>query len=123
MTALSPFRSNLVNCFPWEDNYFRNSFKFNFPLDEVTFTTSEEGLMAELDLPGVSEENLKVDVKDQRITVEGQRKNSQVSRTFLVPQEYDATKGQATLSLGVLTLFFPTRPEHTATQIPVQVKD
>ncbi len=95
-------------------------------------TAGEYVLTAEL--PGLSQANLQVHVRDARLTIAGvrherptacerhhqvERGHGSFSRTFQLPNPVDATRVSAQLSDGVLTVVCPKALEGSARRIDV----
>jgi HSP20 family protein len=91
--------------------------------------------MAELELPGVTQENLEILVVGGELTVKGQRgsaaKGSEAfhrrerstgtfERTFRLPKDVDSSKVEATLRDGVLTIKLPKAEAAKPRKIAVQ---
>jgi HSP20 family protein len=70
------------------------------------FENKDEVLLV-ADLPGVSQEALRIDVDDERISVEGRRDAYDFRRSFLMPDGIDREKIDAELKNGVLWLHLP----------------
>lgn len=106
----------------------RGTFEFQ---PEAEFQDVGSEIILRLELPGVDVEDIEISTADARITVGGQ-KRSEVPfeqsgtfgserrfgyflRSFILPFEVDATKTEAHLDKGVLTLRI-LKPEETGTQ-------
>jgi HSP20 family protein len=94
-----------------------------------------EGITLHADMPGVSRENLSVEVESDSLIVEGELQlkmtenmealHAEVRSTlyrcsFLLSRELDAAKIDATLKDGVLTVRIPKRAELRPRRIEVQ---
>ena len=74
----------------------------------------DASLSVSIDLPGVSEEDVAVEVKDNNIlSIKAERKTSlssyKINKSFSVPEMYDADKIIAELKNGVLILTLPSK--------------
>src|SRR5258706_1906979 len=65
------------------------------------FENKDEVLLV-ADLPGVGQEALRIDVHDERLSVEGRRESYDFRRTFVMPDGIDRDKIAAELRNGVL---------------------
>jgi HSP20 family protein len=89
----------------------------------VDLHESKENYLISVDLPGIDQNNIKVDVEDGRLTVSGERTREDKSedgmfkryeksygrfvRTFQLPQNIDESKIQARSENGVLEILVP----------------
>ncbi len=90
------------------------------------------------DVPGVKNENLNIDVRNNVLTVSGtresretketetlhhtERANGTFKRTFQLGNKVDSTGISASLNDGVLTVTLPKTPNSTPRKIPVTIK-
>ena len=112
------------------DNLVRNVFEddfagWNAPAADVRET--DEGYVVEMDLPGHTEKDLDVEVKDNVLTVSSrkedkkeekkngyilrERRASSFTRSFRLPEGVEAGKIDASFKNGVLELHVPKAPE------------
>jgi len=70
------------------------------------FENKDEVLLV-ADLPGVTQDGLRIDVVDERISLEGRRESFDFRRTFVLPDGIDREKIDAELKHGVLWLHLP----------------
>lgn len=97
---------------------------------------SEQAYTVQLDLPGVTRDEVQVSVEGRRVSIEvparaadeqkagerivhRERAATRVARQFALPQEVDSSATVARLELGVLTLTLPKRLARTASKIAV----
>lgn len=97
---------------------------------------SDTAYTVQLEVPGVSKEDLKVSVEGRRVTVQAQTERSDekketdrivyrersaasYARSFVLPQEVENAESQAKLENGVLTLSLPKRSARAAAQLTV----
>lgn len=69
-----------------------------------------------LDMPGIKKEDLKIEIKGNKLVVEAEskgKKNRKYHRTFTVPNTIDLDNSEADLNNGVLTLKIPKVQEKT----------
>jgi HSP20 family protein len=90
----------------------------------------------EVELPGVSEKDLKLELKNELLTLstekkeEGktesgkwirrERRESYFSRSFELPEDADGEKIQASFKDGLLTIELPKKPEASPRLVPVK---
>lgn len=116
------------------DNLFSDSFfapqvaspnKFFEPASDVEET--ETHFIVNVDLPGISKEDIKIEVKDDHLTIWGERKADEkgekegiryhrrafgkFTKSFALPAGIDASKIEATQADGVLSVAVPKAPE------------
>jgi HSP20 family protein len=93
-------------------------------------------IIIEADLPGVTRENIKLDVKGRQLTLGGERKSDEeiqeehryrrerrfgkFERTFSMPFDIDVEKVVATHENGILRLEIPRPEEKQSKQITIQ---
>jgi HSP20 family molecular chaperone IbpA len=70
------------------------------------FENKDEVLLV-ADLPGVAQDGLRIDVVDERISLEGRRESYDFRRSFVLPDGIDREKIVAELKDGVLRLHLP----------------
>jgi HSP20 family molecular chaperone IbpA len=70
------------------------------------FENKDEVLLV-ADLLGVMQDGLRIDVADERISLEGRRESFDFRRTFVLPDGIDRDKIGAELKHGVLWLHLP----------------
>jgi HSP20 family protein len=121
------------------DRFFTpvRSQKMSAPRSPALDVTETEGsYTAKLDLPGMSKENVKIDIDGRRVTVEAmmsqneekkeedrviysERSLASFSRTFTLPLEVDQASSTAKLEKGVLTIALAKRQASTAKQLTI----
>ena len=120
------------------DHLVRNVFDddalgWNAPAADVRET--DESYVLEIDLPGRTEKDLEVEVKDNVLTVSSrkedkeeekqngyilrERRASSFTRSFRLPQGVDAGKIEAAFKNGVLELRVPKAPEAMPRRIAI----
>ncbi|MFN7725019.1 MAG: Hsp20/alpha crystallin family protein [Rubrivivax sp.] len=103
-------------------------------------TETERHYLALLDLPGVHRDQVQVSIEGRQVRVQTQtaadsasqpeatptgrplhreRATGPRARSFMLPQEVEASQASAKLEHGVLTLTLPKRSTHGAAQITV----
>lgn len=73
----------------------------------------ENGYLLSVDLPGVTKDDLKIEIADQVLTLSGERKRAGEGQKFMcrfsIPETADATKIEANLENGVLEIGIPKK--------------
>ena len=100
---------------------------------------NKSAFLLKVDLPGVSKEDIKIDLHDNRLTISGERREEKTnneekdlkthfsevfygsfSRTMTFPMAVDAEKTEARYENGVLTMTLPKKGVQGARQISVK---
>ncbi len=103
----------------------------------VDIYEDEQKLVLKLEVPGVKQEDLDIQVENRTLTVRGERKFANeekqenfhrvehrygtFARTFTLPSTVDPENVQATYDAGVLTLSLSKKPEAKPRQIKIGV--
>ena len=86
----------------------------------------KEQITIELEMPGFTEEDIKVETKDGTLSISAERKEKsrtrKVNRSFLLPPDVNVDKIEATLERGILFLSVPKLPENVPKKIEIKVK-
>ena len=106
------------------------------PAADVVETAA--GFEVSLDMPGLDPKAIQIQVEDQTLTVQGERRQAappkegavhrcerptgNFVRSFALPASVDGGKVEARYEAGVLTVTLPKREEAKPRSIPVQVK-
>lgn len=104
----------------------------------VSVRETDKTLIIEADLPGVKEENLDVEIEDDKITIKGERKYENevkredyyhmessygsFSRLIALPSYVEADKAVAESKEGVLTITIPKKEQKKAKKLSIQPK-
>lgn len=96
----------------------------------------DEGLTIQIDLPGLSPEQVQVEIESDLLTISGERDTTQeqdkghfytreriagaFKRSLRLPDTFDTAQAEATFHNGVLTLALPKRPESQPKRIKVE---
>jgi len=104
----------------------------------VDIHESEEGFSVTADLPGVNKEDIKIDLKNNTLTISGEKKFEEKTpkenyiriersygkfvRSFSMPNNIDSGKIKATFKDGTLELIIPKKEEAKPKQITIDVK-
>ncbi len=100
------------------------------PFGTFLKTSKDGSLVTTVDMPGVTEKDISVEVSPQRyVTVSGKNATETssfyVTKSFSVPENYNLDEVKAELKDGALTLTVPTLalpPAKESKKIPVLVK-
>ncbi|MBI4229168.1 MAG: Hsp20/alpha crystallin family protein [Deltaproteobacteria bacterium] len=103
----------------------------------VDIYETENGYMVSADLPGMKKDNIEIDVKDNTLTIRGEktfehkgtkdnyvrveRKYGKFVRSFNLSDDVDTEKIKANYKNGVLEIAIPKREEAVTKQIKVEV--
>ncbi len=114
MRMLSPYQLSVVPALFGDFDRVMESFAdFEGFQPSRDVQETEDHFIVSFDMPGVKRENIKVEVKGQRLTVasERQRASSTASekfeRTFTLPPSVDESKIEVNYEDGVLSLLLP----------------
>jgi len=104
----------------------------------VDIYESKEEYVFKLELPGISKEDIKVDLEGDKLNISGERKEDtevkkedyhrverycgSFSRSFQLPKNTDGEKINAAMKDGILELRIPKREEAKAKSIPISIK-
>jgi len=119
----------------FDDEYFP-AFATRSPVVDVR--EKDGRYLIEAELPGVSEKDLKVELKDGTLTlsteqkeeqekkdedgkwIRRERRESRFSRSFELPEDADGDKIEARFKDGLLTIELPKKPEASPRLVPVK---
>ncbi len=121
------------------DTFFSNPVGELFETDLVPATNiaeDEHGFTLELEMPGLDEKDIQVEVHDGRVHVNAERRDQReqkgknwhrleqrfgrLSRTIALPKGIQADQIQASYKKGMLTLTVPKAPEAKPTRISIK---
>lgn len=104
----------------------------------VNISENEDAYLIELDLPGIKKENVKINVKDKMLEIEGERKSEEekkdinwirkevflgkFQRSFSLPEDVNMDKIDAKFSEGVLQVSLLKKEETKPKEIAIKVK-
>jgi HSP20 family protein len=95
---------------------------------------TESHYLVSVDLPGVTKDNIKVEINNQVLTISGERKrfakssedkessHAQYSRSFTLPQDVDTEAIEANFENGVLEVALPKKEAARPRQITIGEK-
>ena len=126
------FFSRTTSLMPLEESV--NSWEFGPPVD---IYEDDQRLAFKVEVPGIDEKDINVEIENNVLTVRGERKLERdmkeenfrrmerhygaFSRSFTFPSTVDPEKIEANYSHGVLAIQMPKRAEARAKQIKVNV--
>jgi HSP20 family protein len=124
-------------------NPFEELLQFGFGATKNTFwpaidaVETKDSIRIQAEIPGINKEDLKVSVKDNTLTISGEKKQEtekdengyvrtersygSFQRSFTLPESVDGAQGKANYKNGVLELVFPKKEDTQPKQIDVQV--
>jgi len=132
---VTPWRSDLGSLFrDFSDLGFNTDGALALAPTDVIET--ENAIQVKMDLPGLSLEDIEVQLEGDTLTIRAERKVEKVagkllrnerfygsySRTFVLPETIDGGKPEAQYAHGVLTVTLPKREEAKPKLIKVEVK-
>lgn len=104
----------------------------------VDIQESEDRIIVEAELPGMNEKDIRVEVKDRVLSIEGEKgedseskdkKNYRIERrygkfirSFRLPEEVQVEKVKASYKNGVLSLELPKDKKQSAQKIQIELK-
>lgn len=98
------------------NNFYRTSIvKTNSDEENYEINQTKDGAYLFFDAPGFNKENLKVEMEDGVLSIQGKRvyklngdeKTRKISKEFKIGKEYDPSQVEATIEDGLLTVFVP----------------
>jgi HSP20 family protein len=99
------------------------------PISNLDYQKNEDGtLSVSIDVPGIRQEDLTIEIKDNTVNVKGETKTERscrkVSQAFTIPEGYNTDEIKAELDSGILTLTLPTKhlPQPEVKKIAVTSK-
>ena len=112
--------NSLIDRFFNESNGRSGGSAYSF-VPKVDIIESEKAFEIQLSVPGMNKEDFKIDLKDSRLSISGERKFSRdenqfrsietqygaFKREFILPDNIDGDKIQATYINGILELMLP----------------
>ncbi|NVJ61396.1 MAG: Hsp20/alpha crystallin family protein [Gammaproteobacteria bacterium] len=126
--AVTHFKSNPSN------SDLSNSVRWGVLSCEMT--DDSEAIQLKLEVPGIDEKHLHVDIQGQLLTISGERefehetkdKNyllqerayGSFSRQFMLPEKVDSEGAKASYKRGILSLYIPKQVAQESRKIPVQ---
>lgn len=113
-----------------------NSFAELETMPRIDVRDTKKALVVTVELPGIAQEDIKIDVDDDVLTISGEKRSEKeteegdlrvsersygtFSRSISLPRSIDADKIQATMSNGVLKVMAPKNGGATAKSIKIQ---
>ncbi len=126
------------NLFREFDNVLRNRVQDGIWSPKVNIVENEKGYTISAELPGVSKDDIDIDLKDNTLSIKGEKKveakdekenyirvessYGKFERSFNVSDDIDRNSVNASFKDGVLTLVLNKKEESRPKQIKVEVK-
>ena len=120
------------------DNVLRNRVQDGIWSPKVNIVENEKGYTISAELPGVSKDDIDIDLKDNTLSIKGEKKvetkdekenyirvessYGKFERSFNVSDDIDRNSVNASFKDGVLTLVLNKKEESKPKQIKVEVK-
>ncbi len=140
LVTFNPMFDRMVRVDPFEmlDSLFRDdSFSFDSRTPVVDVRETEKNYLIEAELPGITEKDLELSLKDSVLTIKAkheekkdeksedkyllrERRSFSFTRTFTLPDDADADSVNAEFKNGVLTVDVAKKPERAPKTIEVK---
>jgi len=136
MARFEPFRDfdEMLNNFRMAPSWANMGAEPRIRLD---VNETENAYMIKADIPGVSKDDIKVNIEGNQVTIQTEMKKEQEekkegkvvrseryygqqSRSFMLDQDVDDSKAEAKYQDGVLQLTLPKKPGSTKKQLTIQ---
>ena len=88
---------------------------------DVEIKEEEKEFVINVELPGIDNKDVKVEVKGKLLTIEVEKKNRMFARSFTLPPSVDSEKIEALLDKGVLTIKISKTPEKVSRKVEIKV--
>ena len=127
------------NLFDWDglmDNFFTDTPVWNSRRPAVDVQETENEYLMEVELPGLTEKDIEVNVEDNILTLSSkneeskeekkngylirERRNHEFTRTFVLPKDVDRDKINAEFKNGLLMVSLQKKPEAKPRKIDVK---
>ena len=127
------------NLFDWDgllDNFFTDTPVWNARTPAVDVRETEENYLMEVELPGMTDQDIELNVEDNILTLSSkkeeskeekkngylirERRNREFARTFVLPKDVDRDKINAEFKNGLLVVSIPKKPEAKPRKIDVK---
>lgn len=138
MNSMVLYKNNpfdLIDQFFSDDEWLTPRFR----MPEIDVYEEENRYMLEADLPGLTEKDIKLEVRNGELTfstakmekkeeksrkgrwIRKERREFQFARSFQLPEDVEVNEIQATFKNGVLQISMPKKPESAPKTIEVKV--
>jgi len=109
--------SLFFNIFDWLENDFSNLYNFKKPiLSDIQ--ENEKKYTIYIDVPGIKKEDLKVMIKNDVITISGERRNEKIKKSYYLGENIDSQNISSKLENGELIITLPKlKPEDITEKI------
>jgi HSP20 family protein len=104
----------------------------------IDILDTKTSFKVEVEMPGMGEEDIKVDVNNNVLTIKGEKSTSKkdsgngyvmreisygnYERSITLPESVDSSKGDASFKKGMLWITFPKKPSSTPVKKEITVK-
>lgn len=116
------------------DQFFEGTASSRVPSPRIDIMNKEDVVMIRAELPGVSEDNVEIEILNNQMTIKGttsqesgeyfhkESHHGSFSRTFSLPGEVVADKAEAEIENGVMTVAVPKVKPKTAKKVSIKAK-
>jgi len=127
------------NLFDWDglmDNFFTDTPVWNAQTPAVDVREVEDEYLMEVELPGLSDKDIELNVEDNILTLSSkneqskeenkngylirERRSQEFARTFVLPKDVDRDKIKGEFKNGLLVVSIPKKPETKPRKIDVK---
>ena len=127
------------NLFDWDglmDNFFTDTPVWNAQTPAVDVREVEDEYLMEVELPGLSDKDIELNVEDNILTLSSkneqskeenkngylirERRSQEFARTFVLPKDVDRDKIKGEFKNGLLVVSIPKKPEAKPRKIDVK---
>lgn len=122
-----------------DDTFFSDDFFFRGDSLAIDVSTNDHEIIVKTAVPGVKEEDIKLDVQGNILTISGETRNEhedkqqnwhiremrygKFSRSVRLPDEVKSDKAEATLDNGILTVTLPKAQPNPVQKIVVKARN
>ena len=125
--------------FDWDgllDNFFTDKPVWNARTPAVDVRDTKEGYLMEVELPGLTDKDIELNVEDNILTLSSkneesseeekngylirERRSREFARTFVLPKDVDRDKIKGEFKNGLLVVNIPKKPEAKPRKIDVK---
>jgi HSP20 family protein len=127
------------NLFDWDgllDNFFTDTPVWSARTPAVDVRDTTEGYLMEVELPGLTDKDIELNVEDNILTLSSkneesseeekngylirERRSREFARTFVLPKDVDREKIKGEFKNGLLVVTIPKKPEAKPRKIDVK---
>lgn len=114
-------RNNRTSRFNSLDNWFDEMFRLEPHDDFMTgFKLKDDKYELEIEVPGFGQDDLNVELKDNVMSITGEKGHRKVNYMTTMPKKADVGTAEAGIENGILTITMDTKEEAKPKQIPIK---